>query len=133
MFRLGGGCEIRAFIEREPESFLGQLAGGTQGGEARYLSAALAQDDPSAKRILEETAEDLAFGLSHVAHLFHPEVVVLEAGFPSSASPRRAVAEALQGFVMEAFAPGPKVALAALGEDAVPVGALALAQQCLCA
>jgi len=28
---------------------------------------------------------------------------------------------------MEAFAPGPRIALAALGEDAVPVGALKLA------
>ena len=127
-------ARIRAFIEREPESLLGQLAGGTQGGEARYLSVALAQDDPSAKRILEESAEDLAFGLSHVAHLFHPEVIVLGGGLSLVGEPlRRAVAEALQGFVMEAFAPGLKVALAALGEDAVPVGALALAQQCLCA
>jgi hypothetical protein len=30
---------------------------------------------------------------------------------------------------MEAFAPGPKIALAALGEDAVPMGALELARQ----
>jgi hypothetical protein len=29
---------------------------------------------------------------------------------------------------MDAFAPGPRVALAALGEDAVPVGGLALAE-----
>jgi hypothetical protein len=30
---------------------------------------------------------------------------------------------------MEAFAPGPAVTLAGLGEDAVPVGALALARE----
>lgn len=40
----------------------------------------------------------------------------------------RAVEQALGGFVMEAFAPGPRVVLAGLGEDAVPVGALLLAQ-----
>lgn len=125
-------ARIREFIEREPESCLGQLAGKTRGGEARYLCAALAQDDPAAQRILEETAEDLAFGLSHVVHLFHPEVIVLGGGLSLVGEPlRRAVAEALKRFVMEAFAPGPKVALAALGEDAVPVGALALAQQSL--
>ena len=127
-------ARIRALIESEPASLLGRLANGTRGGEARHLSAALAQDDPAAKRILEETTEDLAFGLSHVAHLFHPEAIVLGGGLSLVGEPlRRAVAEAFQGFVMEAFAPGPKVALAALGEDAVPVGALALAQQCLCA
>lgn len=41
---------------------------------------------------------------------------------------REAVEQALGGFVMEAFAPGPRVVLAGLGEDAVPVGALLLAQ-----
>lgn len=40
---------------------------------------------------------------------------------------RYAVAAELQRFIMDAFAPGPKIALAALGEDAVPAGALVLA------
>jgi glucokinase len=38
------------------------------------------------------------------------------------------VQTALRPFVMDAFAPGPEIRLAALGEDAVPVGALLLAQ-----
>jgi len=42
---------------------------------------------------------------------------------------RVAVATALKRYVMEAFAPGPRVALAGLGEDAVPVGALILARE----
>jgi predicted NBD/HSP70 family sugar kinase len=41
---------------------------------------------------------------------------------------RAAVARHLARLVMDAFAPGPRVALAALGEDAVPVGGLALAE-----
>jgi len=40
---------------------------------------------------------------------------------------RAAVERALRGFIMDAFAPGPKITLALLGEDAVPVGALMLA------
>jgi glucokinase len=40
---------------------------------------------------------------------------------------RQAVDSALRPWIMEAFAPGPRVALAALGEDVVPVGALTLA------
>ena len=39
--------------------------------------------------------------------------------------------DVLPSFVMDAFAPGPKIALAALGEDAVPAGALELARQLL--
>ena len=73
---------------------------------------------------------DLAFALSHVVHLFHPEVIVLGGGLSQIGDAwRNAVASALRGFLMEAFAPGPAIRLAALGEDAVPVGALLLAQQ----
>jgi glucokinase len=98
------------------------------GGEARHLSKALRKGDAAARRLLGEIAEDLAFGLSHVAHLFHPEVIVLGGGLSGLGEPLRlAVAEALPRFLMEAFAPGPRIALAALGEDAVPTGALLLA------
>jgi hypothetical protein len=41
---------------------------------------------------------------------------------------RSAVEGELRRFIMEAFAPGPRMALAALGEDAVPAGALELAR-----
>jgi glucokinase len=68
--------------------------------------------------------------VSHVVHLFHPEVVVLGGGLSLIGDVwRNAVASALRGFLMEAFAPGPAMRLAALGEDAVPVGTLLLAQQ----
>ena len=78
---------------------------------------------------LLETAEDLAFGLSHVVHLFHPQVIVMGGGLSGVGEPlRAAVADALSRFIMDAFAPGPVLALAALGEDAVPVGALTLAR-----
>ena len=77
---------------------------------------------------MQATAQDLAFGLSHVVHLIHPEIIVLGGGLSGVGEPLRALVEgALRSFTMEAFAPGPKVALAALGEDAVPVGALKLA------
>jgi glucokinase len=41
---------------------------------------------------------------------------------------RAAVERALRGFIMEAFQPGPRVALSLLREDAVPLGALELAK-----
>lgn len=98
------------------------------GGEAKMLTDLLSKQDPKALAILKETAADLAFALSHVVHLLHPDVIILGGGLSKLGEPlRRAVAEALPQWVMEAFVPGLRVTLAALGEHAVPVGALALA------
>jgi glucokinase len=106
------------------------MASKEGGCEARHLAAAWREEDPSARHILNETAEDLAFGLSHVVHLFHPEVIVLGGGLSLVGEPlRAAVGRALCALVMEAFAPGPRVELAGLGEDAVPTGALHLARR----
>jgi glucokinase len=121
-------ARIRELRMKEPESLLARLTRGEPGGEAKHLAAACQQGDTAARRLLQEMAEDLAFGLSTVVHLFHPEIIVLGGGLSSVGEPLRAsVASALRRFVMEAFAPGPKIALAALGEDAVPVGTLKLA------
>ncbi|PAW87738.1 MAG: sugar kinase [Pedosphaera sp. Tous-C6FEB] len=120
---------IREACQREPGSPLARLTAGVDRGEARALVPALAQGDALAQRILDEVADDLAFGLSHVTQLMHPEVIVLGGGLAMVGEPlRAAVASALKRYVMEAFAPGPQVAMAGLGEDAVPVGALLLAQ-----
>jgi glucokinase len=121
--------KIREACKREPWSPLSQLTADADHGEARALAPALAQGDALAQRILDEVADDLAFGLSHVTQLMHPEVVVLGGGLSLVGEPlRAAVATRLRRYVMEAFAPGPRVVLAGLGEDAVPVGALLLAQ-----
>jgi glucokinase len=121
-------ARIRELKGKEPGSLLAQLAGRTKGGEAKHLVAAWQQGDVAAKRLLQETGEDLAFGLSHVVHLFHPAIIILGGGLSGVGEPLRASVEgAIRRFTMEAFAPGPKIALAALGEDAVPVGALELA------
>jgi glucokinase len=121
-------AKIRAAAARNPNSGLAHCVGKTGAHEAKFLSAALEQKDPLAAAILEETAEDLAFGLSHVVHLFHPAIIVLGGGLALVGEPLRAAVERLAPrFIMEAFAPGPRIALARLAEDAVPVGALCLA------
>jgi glucokinase len=121
-------ARIRELAVKEPNGLLARLTGQPVGGEAKHLAAAWQQGDAGAKRLLQETAQDLAFGLSHVVHLFHPAIIVLGGGLAGVGEPLRASVErALRSFTMEAFAPGPAVALAALGEDAVPVGALELA------
>ncbi|HSU56034.1 MAG TPA: ROK family protein, partial [Candidatus Dormibacteraeota bacterium] len=121
-------ARIRAVGKQFPDGVLAKKLGAKEGGEARHLSAALEANDSAARAILDELAADLSFGLSHVVHLFHPQVIVLGGGLSHIGEPlRSAVAEALKHFLMEAFLPGPKIALASLGEDSVPVGALLLA------
>ena len=98
---------IRELKEKEPESLLVKLAGQVVGGEAKCLTPALQQGDPAAKRLLQEVAEDLAFGLSHVVHLFHPEIIILGGGLSKIGERLRAGVESnLQRFMMEAFLPG---------------------------
>jgi len=118
---------VRELKVNRPESILAQAAG--TGGEATHLRRAIEEGDSAAQQILEETATDLAFGLSHVAHLFHPAIIILGGGLSGIGEPlRRAVQCALGQFLMEAFQPGLRVSLTSLGEDAVPVGALELAR-----
>jgi glucokinase len=120
-------AKIRSAAARNPDSALARCVGKSGANEAKFLNAALLQKDPLAVAILEETAEDLAFGLSHVAHLFHPTIIVLGGGLALVGEPLRAAVERLAPrFIMEAFAPGPRIALARLAEDTVPVGALCL-------
>jgi glucokinase len=119
---------IRQEIGNAPSGRLAELARGATGGEARHLPEALAAGDDVAARILRESMREYAFALSHVVQLLHPEIVVLGGGLSLIGEPMRAaVAEALPGFLMDAFHPGPQVVLAHLGEDVVPIGALALA------
>ena len=121
--------KIREAISHEKGSILAKLAGDSNGGEAKFLGPALEQNDATAQRILNDTADDLAFALSHVVHLFHPEIIVLGGGLSLTGERlRSAVERALPAFLMEAFAPGPKIALAGCGENAVPAGALHLAR-----
>jgi glucokinase len=121
-------ARIRELKAKEPGSLLARLIGQTIGGEAKHLAVACQQGDAAARRVLQETAEDLAFALSHAVHLFHPEIIILGGGLSGVGEPLRAAVEgALGHFIMKAFAPGPTIALADLGEDAVPVGALKLA------
>jgi glucokinase len=120
---------VRATIERNPSSILARLAAGMDAGQARALAPALQENCPLAEKILTEAAENLAFGLSHVTHLMHPQTIVLGGGLSLLGEPLRAAVESsLRRFIMEAFGEGPRIALAALREDAVPVGALILAR-----
>src|SRR5262249_54051540 len=58
-------AKIRALVKAEPGSLLAKLSKDAVLGEARFLEPALKQGDAAAARLVRETAEQLAFGLSH--------------------------------------------------------------------
>jgi glucokinase len=75
-------------------------------------------------------ADDLAFALSHVVHLFHPQTIIMGGGLSLLGDwLRLPVAERLTQYVMHAFLPPPLVQIAALRENVVPIGALELAKK----
>src|SRR5204862_256234 len=73
-------AKIRSLSTSDPAGVLAQLLRNEPGAEAKHLRSALQQNDPIAHRIITETAEDLAFGLSHTVHLFHPQIIILGGG-----------------------------------------------------
>ncbi|HOW64497.1 MAG TPA: ROK family protein [Candidatus Paceibacterota bacterium] len=122
--------KLRKFCETHRDSRLAALVSSFPGAEAKGLSAALAEQNADAQRLLTETAEDLAFGLSHVVHLMHPAVIILGGGLSLIGEPlRHAVQTAIGPMIMEVFRPGPTIKMAELNEDMVPVGALELASR----
>ena len=116
---------IRDAAKNNPDCPLAQLLGKETGGEAKHLAESLAQDDPVAQDILNTLTHDLAFALSHVTHLFHPQVIILGGGLSLVGAPlRKGIETRLPQFLMETYGNGPEIKLAELTEDAVPVGAL---------
>jgi glucokinase len=123
-------ARIRELKKSGETGILMDLVAESTGGEAKHLGTALQKGDRLAQRIVKEMAEDLSFGLSHVVHLFHPQMIVVGGGLSLLGQPLRAeIEKILPKFTMEAFAPGPEIQLARLGEDAVPAGALIAAQR----
>lgn len=123
--------KIKTAIEKDPKSCLANHVKILGGPPAAALGPALKEADPTALSILQSTADDLALGLSHVIHLQHPETIILGGGLSLLGEPLQiAVETALPKYLMQIMLPPPRIQLAALNEDVVPIGALALAEQC---
>ena len=122
--------KIRTYIQKNPGSFLAKRASANLAPEATLLRPALEENDAAAKKIIEEIADDLSFALSHAVHLFHPDIIVIGGGLSLLEEYlRKPVAKRLSDYVMKAFLPIPPVHIAALRENAVPVGAAELAKK----
>ena len=120
--------KIRAFALLHPQSLLNELTREYTSGESRVLQAALDKQDDAANKILDETADDLAFALSHSVHLLNPQKIILGGGLSLIGETlRKPVEQKLSMYLMDVLRPGPDIELSSLKEDAVPIGALALA------
>ena len=97
------------------------------------FAAAVAAGHGPAVNFMNELAQWLAFGLSHVVHLFHPELLVVGGELPGALGERllAGIRSALPALLMEAFRPGPAVVEAQLGEEDAPLGALLMARNTL--
>jgi glucokinase len=122
--------KVKKIVAENPGSFLAGAAKKNPAAEAKTLAEGLEKRDPHSVKLFKETVDDLSFGLSHVVHLIHPEIVILGGGFALiGQSLRELVKTSMQHYLMDAFQPGPAIELSSLKEDAVPVGALILAAQ----
>lgn len=120
--------KIRKYAREHPQSLLSELTEGYTRGEARVMLHAIEKQDKDAMRILDETADDFSFALSHAVHLMSPQTVILGGGLSLIGEPFRKLVEGkLPGYLMDVLRPGPSIELSFLKEDAVPVGALSLA------
>jgi glucokinase len=120
---------VEMYIAAHPGSPLSQLAKSISAPGAALLKPALQQQDAAAMKIIREIADDLAFALSHVVHLLHPEIIVIGGGLSLLGEDLKGpVTSALPGYLMSSFLPAPLVQIAKLGENVVPIGAIELAK-----
>jgi glucokinase len=121
--------EGRAAAEREPESALGRML--TEGGkiDGKAVTEAAVGGDPVAAAVVEEAGRRLGAGLSGLANIFEPEVIVVGGGVAT------AVGEMMLGPAREelrsrALPPmnGTPVKLAEFGPEAGMVGAAEMAR-----
>lgn len=119
---------LRKLAGDNPDSQLAGLLADVRSGEASVLPAAIESGDRHARSALNDTIEALAFGLSHVVHLVHPEIIVIGGGLSHLGdllmNPLR---EELESNMMEALQPAPVLQTASLGDLVVPTGAILLA------
>jgi glucokinase len=108
-------------------SIMKELAGSVDKIDAKIVYSAAEQGDAIATRILDETCQMLAIGISNVVALLHPERVVLGGGV-SLMGPLfwDRLQKEFQTRVMPTFASSVELMPAKLKEDVVLIGALCL-------
>lgn len=120
--------KVKDHMAKYPESRMAKMHAAASEQEARLLLPALVNGDTDALQLMDEITDDLAFALSHIVHLFNPDILVIGGGLSHLQQHLQNPLEArLTRYLMHAMRPAPPLKMAMLGEAVVPVGALALA------
>lgn len=121
--------KVKEHIQQHPKSLLAKLATNNALPASHLLEPALKQKNIAAIKILADVSDDISFALSHIVHLFNPDVIVIGGGLSLLKEHLRSpVANKLSTYIMKALSPPPPVKIAELSEDVVPIGALELAK-----
>ena len=108
-------------------------AGGTDLKDIRSgaLAAAIEKGDEKVRRVIERAARFVGIAMANCANLLAPEVIVLGGGLLEKLGDlfRREAERSMREHAMASLVSRTKVVLAALGDDAVPIGVAALARE----
>jgi glucokinase len=123
--------QLRAAVQAGEKTVLAELLKGDLSViRSRVLRQALDAEDPLVTRIVRRAAEVLGYACLTVRHLIDPEVIVLGGGVIEASSDF--IVPIVENIVGSDQLPGARdggrVLLSALGDDAVVLGAVALAR-----
>jgi glucokinase len=124
-------AQLRAAVAAGEKTMLAELLQGDLSViRSRVLRQALDAEDPLVTRVVHRAAETLGYACLTVRHLIDPEVIVLGGGVIEACSDF--ILPIVENIVGSDQLPGAheggRVLLSALGDDAVVVGAVALAR-----
>ncbi|MCG2461610.1 ROK family protein [Flavobacteriaceae bacterium F89] len=118
--------KLEAYIANDPSSILNKLTRTNKTDCSKNLMEAIAAGDTGAKKVLDDTIDDLAFGLSHVIHLVNPEIIVIGGGLSNLGTYLTSTLQAfLPNYLMATMKDKlPLIQTTKLKEMAVPYGAV---------
>ena len=123
--------KLGIYIDENPRSQLAILVKKYETDASKNLLAAIDKNDFGAKAILDETIDDLAYGLSHVVHIVNPDILILGGGLSNLGEYlSMTLTHKLRDYMMDVLKEkSPIIKLSGLKEDTVPLGAVILAMQ----
>lgn len=108
-------------------------AGGTDLKDIKSgaLAAAIEKGETAVRRVVERAAHFVGIAMANCANLLAPEVIVLGGGLLEKLGDLflEQAERSMREHAMPSLVAGTKVVLAALGDDAVPIGAAVLARE----
>jgi len=124
--------DIREAVAAGKKTLLTKIVGGDLAViRSRMLKQALQQGDALVRKVVRKAAEVIGYACLTVRHLIDPDVIVLGGGVVEACGEffLPVVQEILAGDALAGARPSRGVVQSELGDDAVVLGAVALAQQ----